>query len=88
MVRAIFFDWFNTLACYEPPREKLHSQALREFGIELSPEEILPGLLAADSYFFEENAISPVERREPKKRAEVYMRYYNMMLTRVGVKAD
>ena len=88
MIKAVFFDWFNTLARYEPPREKLHGQALREFGIELSPEKILPGLLAADRYFFEENASSPVERREPKKRAEVYMRYYNMMLTRAGVKAD
>ncbi len=88
MIKAIFFDWFNTLAYYEPPREKLHSQALREFSIELSPEEILPGLLAADSYFFEENANSPVEKREPGERAEIYMRYYNMMLTRAGVQAD
>ena len=88
MIKAVFFDWFNTLARYEPPREKLHSQALRESGIELSPEEIMPGLLAADSYFFEENANSPVERREPGKRAEVYRRYYNMMLTRAGVQVD
>ena len=53
MTKAVFFDWFNTLARYEPPREELYSQALREFGIEVPPEKILPGLLAADSYFSE-----------------------------------
>jgi len=88
VTKAVFFDWFNTLARYEPPREELHSQALREFGIEVSPEEILPGVLEADNYFFEENANSPVEKREPGERAEVYARYQQIILARAGVKAD
>lgn len=88
MIKAIFFDWFNTLAYYEPPREELHSQLLGEFGIKVSPSELMPGLLAADKYFFEENANSPVERREPGERAGIYMCYYNVMLTRAGVQAD
>jgi len=87
VIKAVFFDWFNTLARYEPPREELHSQSLREFGIEVSPEEIRPGLMAADNYFFEENANSPIEKREPRERAEVYMRYENMILIKAGVEA-
>lgn len=88
MIKAIFFDWFNTLARYEPPREELHSQALREFGIEVSPEKILPGVLTADTYFFDENANSPVEKRDRKERAEVYTRYQKIILSEAGVKAD
>lgn len=88
MIKAIFFDWFNTLARYEPPREELHSQALKEFGVERSPEEILPGVLAADSYFFEENANSPVEKRGPKRRAEVYAHYQQIVLAKAGVETD
>ena len=88
MIKAIFFDWFNTLAYYDPPREELHSRGLKEFGINVSPKEILPGILAADSYFFGENAKSPVEKREPRERAEVYRRYQDMILTEAGVKAD
>ena len=88
MIKAIFFDWFNTLARYEPPREELHSQALREFGIEVSPEKILPGVLTADMYFFDENANSPVEKRDRKERAEVYTRYQKIILSEAGVKAD
>ncbi|MBA7715811.1 Phosphoglycolate phosphatase [subsurface metagenome] len=87
MIKAIFFDWFNTLAYYEPLREKLHSQALHEFGFEVSPEKILPGVLVADSYFFEENANSPVAKRDPKKQAEVYAHYQQIVLTKAGVKA-
>jgi len=88
LIKAIFFDWFNTLARYEPPREELHSQALKEFGIERSPEEILPGVLAADSYFFEENANSSVEKRDSKRRVEVYAHYQQIVLTKAGVEAD
>lgn len=88
MIKAIFFDWFNTLACYEPPREELHSRALRGFGIEVSPGGILPGVLAADSYFFEENANSPVGKRDPKEQAKVWTRYQQIVLDSAGIKAD
>jgi len=88
LVKAIFFDWFNTLARYEPRRETLHSKALRELGIEVSPAEILPGVLEADSYFFEEHANSPVEKRKPEEQAEVYTHYQRIVLAKAGVKAD
>ncbi len=88
MIKAIFLDWFNTLARYEPPREELHSRALKGFGIEVSPEEILPGVLAADSYFFEENANSPVAKRAPKERGEVWVRYQQIVLDNARIKVD
>ena len=88
MIKAIFFDWFNTLARYEPPREKLHSLALKECGIDVSAEEILPGVLAADCYFFEEHAKSPVSKRDPKEQAEVWTRYQQIVLDSAGIKAD
>jgi len=88
MVKAIFFDWFNTLALYDPPREELHSQACREFGIELSPEAVMRGFLTADRYFWEENAKSPVQKRSPEEQAEVYYRYQDILLTEAGAKVD
>jgi len=85
VVKAVFFDWFNTLAYYDPPREKLQSQALRELGIEVSPETILPALLKADRYFFEENVNSPISKRNPEEQVEFYARYEGMILTEAGV---
>lgn len=88
MIKAVFFDWFNTLARYEPPREELHSQALKEFGIEVSPQQIMPGLLLADRDFFAENVRSPVQKRDPEEQAAVFTRYQNTVLTEAGVKVD
>jgi len=85
VIKAVFFDWFNTLAHYEPPREKLQSQALQEFGINVSPQELLPGLLAADSDYFEENAAFPIRQRSPEEQAKIWNRYQTTVLTRAGV---
>jgi putative hydrolase of the HAD superfamily len=86
MSRAVFFDWFNTLAHYDPPRYQLQSQACHELGIEVLPEALQRGILLADGYFFGENAISPVEKRNPEEKAKVYIRYQGTILTEAGVK--
>ena len=85
MIKAIFFDWFNTLVRCDPPRETLYDQVFREFGIELSPEKILRGILIADRYFFEENAKSPVDKRTPEEQAGVYSHYPKAILAEAGV---
>ena len=85
MIKAVFFDWFNTLARYEPPREELQSQALQEFGIYISPQKIMPGLLVADKGFFEENTIFPVRKRSPEEQAKIYTSYQKTILTEAGV---
>ena len=88
MIKAIFLDWFNTLARYEPPHYEIHGRACQHFGIEVSPEEIMKGVLLADRYFFEENTLSPVEKRSPEEKAEVYIRYQDIALTEAGVKVS
>ena len=55
MIKAVFFDWFNTLARYEPPREELQAQAMQEFGIHISPQKVFHSLLVADQALYEEN---------------------------------
>ena len=87
MIKAIFFDWFNTLAHFEPPRHQLYGQAFREFGIELPPLKIIRGILIGDQYYFEENAKSPVEKRSPEEQVEVYLHYPQAILAEAGVKA-
>ncbi|MBA7475836.1 Phosphoglycolate phosphatase [subsurface metagenome] len=87
MIKAVFFDWFYTLARFEPPRHQLYSQAFQEFGIELPPEKAMRGILIADQYFFEENAKSPVAERSPEEQLEVYINYPNAILTEAGAKA-
>ncbi len=87
MIRAVFFDWFNTLAHYEPPREKLESQALHEVGIKVALRDVSRGLLIADRDYFEENTLSPIRERSPEEQVEVYTRYQKTVLAEAGVNA-
>jgi len=84
VVKAVFFDWFNTLAHYDPPREELQSQALREFNINISPVQLLPGILVADREYFEENTVNPVRQRSPEDQAKVFTRYQKTVLEQAG----
>ena len=88
MIKAIFFDWFNTLARFEPHREELHSQAYRQFGIEVSLDKVMRGLLIADKNWFEENIKSKVEERSPEEQTEISIRYEQTVLNEVGVKVS
>ncbi len=85
MIKAVFFDWFNTLARYEPPREELHRRALQELGIRISPDKIKLGLLVADRDFFAQNAVLPVRKRSPEEQTEFFTRYQTTILTEAGV---
>ncbi len=86
MIKAVFFDWFNTLTHFEPPRAELYSWAFQQFGIELAPKVIMRGILAADRYYFEESAKSPVEKRSPEEQVEVYSHYPKAILAEEGIK--
>lgn len=85
MIKAIFFDWFNTLARYDPPREELQSQALHELGVNVPMERIKHGFLKADKYLFEENFISPVRKRSREEQTKLYLRHQEIILTEIGV---
>jgi len=63
VIKAIFFDWFNTLAHYYPPREELESQALKELGFNISPKALSYGLYLGDKHMYEENTRLPIRLR-------------------------
>jgi putative hydrolase of the HAD superfamily len=85
LLKAVFFDWFNTLAVYHPPREELQSQAIREFGFSVSTEQVKPALLNADKLVFDENAKYPMRLRNKKEQTEVYTQYETLLLKYIGI---
>lgn len=84
MIKAVFFDWFHTIALFDPPRESLHSRALREFGIELPLEKLTHGLLIADKDWFIEDNRSRIKDRSREEQFEVALRYEEIVLTSAG----
>jgi len=86
--KAVFLDWFNTLARYEPPQHEVHQQAFRQVGIDISPQDILRGVAVANKYLYEENFRLSLGKRDPRQRFEVYMRYEDIILSEAGVKVS
>ena len=82
MVKAVFFDWMNTLVHPEPDRHELYCQAFRELGIELSPQKVIRGIYAADN---EMPAGIPVRWSEGKDE-EPFIRFQEIVLAEAGVK--
>jgi putative hydrolase of the HAD superfamily len=85
VIKAVFFDWFNTLAYYYPPREELESQALKELGFNISAKTISPGLYLADKYFYEENARLSIRHRSREEQMKVYAEFQRIILKETAI---
>ena len=75
IIKAVFFDWFNTLADFKPSRQELYIQAFQQFGFELSFDDVTRGVLAGDRYIYNEIAKSPLDTRSPREQMETYLCY-------------
>jgi putative hydrolase of the HAD superfamily len=87
VIKAIFFDWFNTLAHYHPPREELESQALKELGFDVSPKSISYGLYLGDKHLYEENARLPIRQRSQEEQTKLYTDFHRIILKETGINA-
>jgi len=88
VIKAVFFDWFHTVALFDPPRENLQCQALQEFGIELPPDRLSQGLLIADKDWFIEDNRSRIKDRSREEQLEVALRYEEIVLRTAGASAS
>jgi len=88
VIKAVFFDWFHTVALFDPPRENLHCQALRESGIELPLDRLAHGLLSADKDWFIEDNRSRIKDRSREEQLEVALRYEEIVLRTAGASAS
>ncbi len=85
VTRAVLFDWFNTLADYDPPRHEAHADACRALGIEVAKERLSPGILLADHYYVDENRRSPVKQRPIEEQMAIFSRMEHIALREAGV---
>jgi putative hydrolase of the HAD superfamily len=85
VTKAVFFDWFNTLTTYYPPREGAYALACHDLGFEVTTDQMARGLLLADQFYSDENARSPVKKREPNEMIAVYVRYGQVALRGAGL---
>jgi putative hydrolase of the HAD superfamily len=88
MIKAVFFDFFNTLVNYHPPREQLQAAACREFGIEVKPQALREALFAGDQFYDQDIVHVPMSKRSEAERMALYAKYEAKVLEAVGVEVS
>ncbi len=88
MIQAVFFDFYNTLAGFKPPREELHADACQEMGLVVSPGDIRTHLSPADEFYHQESLRLPVSARSEAEQDSFYTRYEQMILRGVGIEVS
>lgn len=85
MIKAVFFDFYNTLISFDPPREQLQVRACREFDITVDPKAILRGYWVADDFMSRENACLSIQKRSQQEAQEFWADYEVILLKTAGV---
>ena len=85
MIKAAFFDFYYTLVRYDPPREELQARALKEFGIDVSPEVFPQPLFIADEFIYKELAFYPLNQRSVEDKMSLYAQYQRILLKEAGI---
>lgn len=88
MIKAVFFDLYNTLVGFYPPRQVVQAEAGRSFGLDLEPGGILRGYVDADNFMTHQNARKHYGRLNSVDQAVFFARYEQLVLHGAGVEAD
>ena len=88
MIKAVFFDLYNTLMRFWPPLEEIQQTACRQTGLEVTLEGITRGYALADDYFSRENARYPLFKRSSGERDGFFSEYERLILEGAGIDAS
>ena len=75
MIKAVFFDFFNTLAYYQPPREQVYIDVCGDHGISVEEKALATSLPLADTFWRDENRRNPLEKRTQEKKFAFWTEY-------------
>ena len=85
MIKAVSFDFYNTLVRFWPPLEEIQQAACHKLGLTVSEQSITHGYAVADVLFNRENEDRPLSQRTDKERLEFFGRYEQLILETAGV---
>lgn len=85
MIKAVFFDFYNTLVRFWPPLDQIQQAACRELGLAVDAAAIDYGYSVADIYFNRENEIRPLAQRSDGERLAFFARYEQLLLEKAGL---
>jgi len=80
MIKAVFFDFYNTIARFWPPREETQIVAAREFGLNPDADGLIRGYNEADRYMTEQNSRLHIQKMSPEDRLAFFVEYERRIL--------
>ena len=85
MIKAVFFDLYQTLVRYQPSQEELEAKALKNFGINVTAASLHLPILTANEYIYQQIAKRPLSQRSREETMALYMEYQRIVLKEARV---
>jgi len=85
MVKAVFFDFYNTLIRFWPPLDEIQQASCRELGLGVDKDGIRKGYALADEFMSKENAKAPLAERSAEGRDRFFAEYERLVLKGAGL---
>ncbi len=87
-IRAVFLDFYNTVARFDPPREQVQAQAAGSLGVSVDPDAVRKSYAAADEFLSRENGARALAVRSRDEVREFWSRYEQFLLSGAGADVD
>ena len=84
MIRAVFFDFYGTLAHWSPEAEGIQRRAAAEEGIDVDEASIARAYFTANAFMDAENARSPLRERLPAEVDAFFAEYERLLIRTAG----
>ncbi|MDP6822817.1 MAG: HAD family hydrolase [Dehalococcoidia bacterium] len=87
-IRAVFFDLYDTLIGFDPPREVIQGRAMGAFDLTADKNGIDAGYALADALMAEQTAQAPLSTLTPGAQLDFFARYEQLVLRGAGHEVD
>jgi putative hydrolase of the HAD superfamily len=87
-IRAVFFDLYDTLIGFDPPREVIQGRAMGTQGLTSDKDGIDAGYAMADSLMAEQTAQAPLSALTAEAQSDFFARYEQLILRGAGHDVD
>ena len=88
MIRAVFFDFYDTLVSWVPAGEAIQAAASAEEGVVVSKEAVARAYSTANAFMAQENARQPIVKRSEAGRQAFFAAYERRLLEAAGATGD
>jgi putative hydrolase of the HAD superfamily len=88
MIKAVFFDLYQTLVHYRPTQAELEARALESLGVKTAAANLDHPILAANEWIYQQFAKRPMSKRTREEIAALYIEYQRIVLKEAGIQAE